>query len=110
MRGHMSAKKRKTIISGLPTKSPKKLLNKNKVKRNLLFDEPKHKSPRKKGSSPIINIGKSPRKNCSFTPSKARRRTPQKMTPGKVHRVLAPETPKVKNSKLKSDGLTSIAE
>eukprot|EP00092_Neocalanus_flemingeri_P011686 GFUD01012596.1.p1 GENE.GFUD01012596.1~~GFUD01012596.1.p1 ORF type:complete len:2173 (+),score=594.82 GFUD01012596.1:2-6520(+) len=87
----------------LPHKSPKK--TKQMVKRNLTFDDGKHRSP--------ILPHKSPRKNLSITtPSKVRKFTPHKskLTPGKQHRVLCPETPNHKVMRRKSDGNTSIAE
>ena len=56
---------------------------------------------------------KSPRKNLALTtPSKARKFTPNKskLTPGKQHRVLCPETPPHQGARRKSDGNTSIGE
>jgi len=94
----LSAKKRH-----LPHKSPRK--TKQMVKRNLTFDDGKHRSP--------VLPHKSPRKNLAVTtPSKARKYTPHKskLTPGKQHRVLCPETPHHKGARRKSDGNTSIAE
>ena len=36
--------------------------------------------------------------------------TPQKLTPGKSHRMLAPETPGRKTPRRKSDGVKTVAE
>ena len=70
-----------------------------------MFDDGKHRSP--------VLPHKSPRKKIAVTtPSKARKFTPSKskLTPGKQHRVLCPETPTHRNMKRKSDGNTSVAE
>merc|ERR1712142_42038 len=93
----LSAKKRH-----LPHKSPRK--TKQMVKRNLTFDDGKHRSP-------VLPM-KSPRKNIAvITPSKVRKyaSTKGKMTPGKQHRVLCPETPSHRGGRRKSDGNTRIA-
>merc|ERR1712142_804890 len=83
-------------------KSPRK--TKQMVKRNLTFDDGKHRSP-------VLPM-KSPRKNIAvITPSKVRKyaSTKGKMTPGKQHRVLCPETPSHRGGRRKSDGNTRIA-
>ena len=91
-----SAKKSKVVVA----KSPKKAISNVKmVRRNLGFDE-----------LPSSNKGKSPRKAVKLkTPSKVRR-TPVKLTPGKQHRLLVPETPFRKKRQSKSDGVVSVAE
>ena len=94
----LSAKKRLS-----PHKSPRK--TKQTVRRNLTFDDGKHRSP--------VLPQKSPRKNLALTtPSKARKFTPNKLklTPRKQHRVLCPETPHHRGARRKSDGNTSIGE
>ena len=93
-----SAKKPRAAAS----KSPKKASsssNMKMVRRNLGFEE----------LGPSLGK-KSPRKAVKMkTPSKARR-TPVKLTPGKQHRLLVPETPFRKNRQRKSDGVVSVAE
>ena len=91
-----SAKKSKVAAV---SKSPKKAVSNVKmVRRNLGFDE-------------LPSLGKkSPRKAVKLkTPSKVRR-TPVKLTPGKRHRLLVPETPFRKKRHSKSDGVVSVAE
>ena len=91
-----STKKSKVVAV---SKSPKKAASNVKmVRRNLGFDELPSSSK------------KSPRKAVKLkTPSKARR-TPVKLTPGKQHRLLVPETPFRKKRQSKSDGVVSVAE
>jgi len=91
-----STKKSKVVAV---SKSPKKAVSNVKmVRRNLGFDELPSSSK------------KSPRKAVKLkTPSKARR-TPVKLTPGKQHRLLVPETPFRKKRQSKSDGVVSVAE
>ena len=93
----VSAKKSKVAVV---SKSPKKAASNVKmVRRNLGFDE-----------LPSSSSKKSPRKSVKLkTPSKARR-TPVKLTPGKQHRLLVPETPFRKKRQSKSDGVVSVAE
>ena len=94
----MAARRHSSKKKTLAHKSPKK--TKQMVKRNLNFEDGRSRSPDK--------TAKSPRKNVAVTtPSKARK---IKMTPGKRHRVLCPETPTAKVHRRKSDGNTSIAE
>ena len=88
-----------------PKKSPAKRVN--RAKRNLKFDE-----------VPVVR--RSPRKRCRLssgndrTPKKRRvaEETPQKLTPGKNHRMFAPETPRNKTPKRgrKTDGVKTVAE
>ena len=82
----VSSKKR--VISSSLHKSPRKALQ--LARRNLCFD----KSPKKKMTTPV----------------KKSKMTPQKMTPGKSHRVMVPDTPTNKLARRKSDGNTSISD
>ena len=87
----LSAKKKST-------KSPRK--TKLMVKRNLAFEDGKPEQM-------SLSASKSPRKLLTVTtPSKARKFAAARvrMTPGKQHRILCPETPQHKISRRKSDG------
>ena len=81
-------------VSG-PSTSNAKL----KAKRNLCFDS---RSPRKKGAAatgsalPTLTTPKKLTADAA-TPKKKRPGTPKRMTPGKTHQVLAPETPNRKS-------------
>ena len=81
-------------VSG-PSTSNAKL----KAKRNLCFDS---RSPRKKGTAatgsalPTLTTPKKLTADAA-TPKKKRPGTPKRMTPGKTHHVLAPETPNRKS-------------
>ena len=99
-------------VSG-PSTSSAKL----KAKRNLCFDS---RSPRKKGATgSALPTLTTPKKSTadSATPKKKRPGTPKRMTPGKTHHVLAPETPNRKSGPAggpgrgrKSDGVHYVKD
>ena len=70
-----------------------------------------HKSPRKGVQQARRNLcfDKSPRKRVA-TPVKKAKTTPLKLTPGKRHRIIVPNTPVAKLIRRKSDGNRSISD
>ena len=73
----------------------------HQARRNLCFD----KSPMKKISGMTAASSTTPTKKSAKS-----RQTPQKLTPGKRHRIMVPVTPTHKNNRRKSDGNRSIVE